>query len=242
MVFINCDIGERGVTHPVDLALMNYIGMANIACGGHAGDEESVAAFMRVAQEKGIKVSAHLSYPDRAGFGRTTMSISQADLLKSLDLQMELMPEAETIKFHGALYNGANADLGLSEVLVQWMKERGITEVVTMFDSDLAAAAQRVGILVIREAFAERRYSYDPVRKQLRLVDRKKSHATIKELDEAVRHSLRMVKERSVLAYLEDNGATVGRIEVPVEIDTLCIHSDSEITLELARRLSSLLR
>lgn len=242
MVLINCDIGERGLNHPVDLALMDYIGMANIACGGHAGDEESVAAFMKMAAEKGIKTAAHLSYPDRAGFGRTTMSISDANLLRALHVQMALMPEAKTVKFHGALYNNANVDSRLAGLLAQWMKERGIQEVVTMFDSDLAAASIQAGLAVIREAFAERRYSYDPSRKQLALVDRKKNYARIKDPDEAIQQSLKMVKEQKVLAYLEDNAATIRRMEVPIEVDTLCIHSDSEIALELAKRLWSLLR
>lgn len=241
MILINCDMGERGPNHPIDLALMDYIHMANIACGGHGGNKESVAAFTKMAEERNVKVAAHLSYPDRAGFGRTTIPISETDLLKALSLQVELMPRVKTIKLHGALYNDANTDTRLAGLLARWMEEQGIEEVVTMSGSDLAAAARREGLLIISEAFAERRYSYDPPTKRLRLVDRRKTYATIKDLDEAIKHTLKMVREKKVLAHLEDNDGTISRIEVPLEVSTICIHSDSEIALELAKRLSSLL-
>ena len=242
MVFVNCDMGERGPNHPVDLALMNYIGMANIACGGHAGDPASVEAFTRVAREKGVKVSAHLSYPDRAGFGRSTMTISPSDLVTSLDSQMDLMPAVKTVKLHGALYNDANVDPRLAATLAAWMRSRGITEVVTVFDSHLAAAARSEGISVIREAFAERRYAYDGVKNQLRLVDRRKAYALIKDRNEAVIQSMTIVNRHRVTAFVEDAAGRVTTVEVPIEADTLCIHSDSEIALALARDLASLLR
>ena len=84
-MIINCDIGERGSQHPTDLELMNHIGMANIACGGHAGDEESIAVFSRIAKEKGLQIAAHLAYPDRLNFGRVSMTIAVKELLAGLD-------------------------------------------------------------------------------------------------------------------------------------------------------------
>ena len=138
MILINCDIGERGADHPVDMELMDHVGMANIACGGHAGDAASVEAFLRRARGRGVKVAAHLSYPDRENFGRSTIEISDEDLLASLDRQMELMREARTVKFHGALYNDANVDVRRARLLAKWMKAKGIEEVVTPFDSELA--------------------------------------------------------------------------------------------------------
>ena len=63
-MLINCDIGERGADHPQDRELMAYIHIANIACGGHAGDETSIEAFRALAEKHEVEVSAHLSYPD----------------------------------------------------------------------------------------------------------------------------------------------------------------------------------
>ena len=73
---VNCDIGERGADHPVDRQLMELIDIANIACGGHAGDETSIHAFCQLAEQHGVTVTAHLSYPDRENFGRRSLDIS----------------------------------------------------------------------------------------------------------------------------------------------------------------------
>ena len=109
---VNCDIGERGVNHPTDLKLMTLISTANIACGGHAGDRESVDAFCALADKNNVTVSAHLSYPDKENFGRISMKIDPERLADSLSEQYELMPPAvKRIKFHGALYNDAVAEV-----------------------------------------------------------------------------------------------------------------------------------
>lgn len=241
MILINCDIGERGAHDLTDMELMKHIGMANIACGGHAGDAESVDAFLARAQEGGVRVAAHLSYPDRENFGRSTITISDQDLLGSLDRQIGMMPNVRTVKFHGALYNDANVDGRLAGLLVGWMKSREIEAVVTPFDSEVAKAAALLGLKVISEAFAERRYDYNPAKKQLTLVSRRKSYASIKDCEEAVKHVLKIVKSGKVSAYIEENDGTTTVAEVPIEAETICIHSDSEIALELAIKLSTLL-
>lgn len=242
MILINCDIGERGADHPVDVELMDHIGMANVACGGHAGDAESVAAFLKKAQQKGVKVAAHLSYPDRKNFGRITMAISREDLCESLNRQMDLMPLVRTVKFHGALYNDANVDRELAGLLAEWMKTRGIMEVVAPFDSELAAASKALGLKVISEAFAERRYQYDPVKGRLALVARNRSHASIKDCDEAVEQVRGIMKSGKVRAHMGDDEGNLATKNVPIEAETICIHSDSEIALELAKRLEAVAR
>ena len=69
-MLLNCDIGERGTNNRTDLALLDHIAIANIACGGHAGNVESVRFFYAQALEKGVRPTLHLSYPDRENFGR----------------------------------------------------------------------------------------------------------------------------------------------------------------------------
>lgn len=241
MITINCDIGERGADHPVDIELMQYIGMANIACGGHAGDEESVQAFLKRAEERGVKVSAHLSYPDKENFGRKTISLSEEDLRVTLDEQFALMPGTKAVKFHGALYNDANVDAELAGTLVKWMSDNGVEEVVTLSDSELAKEAKEAGLRVIAEAFAERNYSYNPEKKQLTLVNRSKDYASITDCDEAVKHASKIIKEGKTTAYMENGEGEPIRTEVPIKADTICIHSDSEIALELAKALAGYL-
>ena len=241
MITINCDIGERGADHNVDIELMRSIGMANIACGGHAGDEVSVKAFLKRAKDRGVKVSAHLSYPDRENFGRKTISLSEEELLKALDAQYAMMSRVKTTKFHGALYNDANVTTELAKLLIRWMAKRGIEEVVTLSDSELAKEAKNAGLMVIAEAFAERNYSYNTQKKQLTLVSRVKDYAYITDCDEAVKHALKIIREGRVTAYIEDDEGKITRTEVPITAETICIHSDSEISLELAKRLAGYL-
>ena len=239
MITLNCDIGERGADHPTDIELMRYVGIANIACGGHAGDETSVKAFLERARDLGVKVAAHISYPDREHFGRKTMSISPEELIKSLQSQHAMMPKVKTIKLHGALYNDANVDRELAELLAEWMKGIGVQEVITLPDSELAKVAAKAGLNAIGEAYAERNYMYNVDKKQLLLVSRTKDYACITDCDEAAKHAMKIIRKGMVTAYSEDAAGKVTRIELPLKAETICIHSDSKISLELAKTLAA---
>jgi UPF0271 protein len=238
MITVNCYIGERGADHPVDIELMKVIGAANVACGGHAGDEASVKAFLKMAKARGVKVTAHLSYPDKENFGRKSLAMPAEKLAKALDAQYALMPEVKTVKFHGALYNDANVNVALARFLVDWMKEKGVRKVVTLSDSELASEAKKAGLKVVAEAYAERNYAYDPGKKQLTLSSRAKDYGSITDCDAAIKHATRIINEGQVSAYVDD---TI-RIDVPIKVETICIHSDSKIALDLAKRLAEALK
>ncbi len=241
MMLLNCDIGERGPENQEDHRLMEYIGMANIACGGHAGDAESVRVFRKAAELKNIKISAHISYPDRENFGRFSMNISRDELSESLSEQLSMLPGVGTVKFHGALYNDCNVNRELSDSISLWLKNSDVKEIVTPFDSELAASCRNRGIDVIAEAFAERRYDYNPDPGRLTLVSRKKDYASITDVEEAIGHSLSILKDKKVSAFIESEG-TLERRDIDIEADTICIHSDSKISLDLAKRLSRILQ
>jgi UPF0271 protein len=241
-MIINCDIGERGARHPVDLELMNHIGMANIACGGHAGDEESIAVFSGIARDKGMQIAAHLGYPDRPNFGRVSMTIATRELLQALDRQLALSIEKSRVKLHGALYNDCNVNDLLAREVATWLQRNHIREVVTPFDSALASACRELGLVVCAEAFAERRYSWLPEREQLVLVSRSKDYASIHDVDEALEHSRKMIVEQRVDAIVEQADGSLKTNSQPMLAETLCIHSDSEIALPLAAGLAALVR
>lgn len=241
MIRINCDIGERGARHPVDIELMGLIQIANIACGGHAGDRESVAAFRFLAERNGVAVAGHLSYPDRENFGRVSMEMDHQELLWALNEQYHLIPDIKTIKFHGALYNDACVDDRLAGVLLEWLTTNRITHVITPFDSRLAAACRLNGIHIIAEAFAERRYAFSEKSGQLGLVNRRHDYASIHNCEEAVRHAMNIVNNKEVNAYMNDGKGDLSCRIVPIQADTICIHSDSPIALELVQKLSELL-
>ncbi len=240
MIKINCDIGERGPENEIDIGLMDYIQIANIACGGHAGDENSINVFRELALKKNVEVSGHLSYPDRENFGRISMDIALEDLFKSLDKQYALIPDIKMIKFHGALYNDVVQDQRLAESLAVWLSKNNIARIITPYDSELAVRCADLNIEVLAEAFAERRYAFDPEKKTLRLVARTKDYASIHDCDQAVEHTLTIINDKQVQAVIEQDNDTLSYKMVPIDADTICIHSDSAISLELAKKLASL--
>lgn len=242
-MLVNCDIGERGADHPVDHKLMKMIGMANIACGAHAGDRESIEAFCAIAKQTNVDIAAHISYPDRKNFGRISMEISLDDLKESLTQQLKLMREfypVNRVKLHGALYNDCNINEELAGFLAKWMNDNGITSVVTPFDSALADASRSLGLTVRAEAFAERRYSRDLKSGRLVLVNRAKDYASIHDLDLAVAHSAQILNEGKVELFIDTESGDVEKQIADIEAETICIHSDSPIALQLAEKLSLL--
>ena len=238
MIKINCDIGEREPDNQIDIQLMKYIDIANIACGGHAGDEETVAVFRTLAKKNNVDVAAHLSYPDRENFGRVSMDISIEGLKNSLDEQYQMMPDVKMVKFHGGLYNDCSADSVLAGHLCQWLVANGIERIITPDKSELAKAADASGLVVVPEVFAERRYDFNPETKCLSLVNRKKSYACIHDCDEAVEHSKNIVNDGFLNAVIELEDGSIKIEKINIKAETICIHSDSEIALELALKLS----
>jgi UPF0271 protein len=237
-MLINCDIGERGPGNAVDRRLMGLVHIANLACGGHAGDRDSVRAFSALAGEQGVELAAHLSYPDRPGFGRRRLSLPLPALLASLDGQLALLPSVPRVKFHGALYNESCRDRGLAAALGEWLARTGIRELLAPDDAAIASEARRQGITVLREAFVERRYEYDASERRLRLVDRSRPHASITDLEGALAQAEEIVSRGRVNVRHEAGGRPRWR---EIAADTVCIHSDSPIALELALALRRLI-
>lgn len=238
-ILLNADIGERGPDHPVDRALMDYLDIANIACGGHAGDLVSVAAFTSLAAGRGITVAAHLSYPDREGFGRKKMALSFDQLIRSLDEQLALMPETRLVKFHGALYHDSVKDEKIASDLCEWMRRNEISSAITLEGSELSSCCKKAGITVIAEAFAERRYACSGSGR-IQLVGRDRPDASITDLEEAVRMVRAIVEEGRVPAFIDEGGSQEVKM-AGISADTICIHSDSAIALDLARAARELL-
>ena len=233
MTLINCDIGEQGPLHEGDRALMEFIHIANIACDGHAGNKASVAAFRALAEERGVRIAAHLSYPDKPNFGRASMEISDEDLLAALDAQLALLPGIKLVKFHGALYNRACRDASLAGLLAGWLKRSGVSGVLAPSDSELAAAVYALSLAVLREAFLDRRYSYDGTAGHLRLLSRGTGNAVITDVEEA----LAQAEEIIIRGRVNVSGDPARPDWKVIKADTVCLHSDSPIALELSQKL-----
>ncbi len=225
-MLINCDIGERGAAHHIDDALMACIDIANIACGGHAGDASSVRHYRNLARRHAVRVSAHLSYPDRSGFGRSVIPIKTAALLHALETQLEMIEGADSVKLHGALYNEANRNDPLAQSLAAWFKSSGIATILTPYGSALEHHALLQGITVLHEAFLDRRYI---LRSSVpEIAPRHHANALITSASEALQQ----------YSHLCNGYVMIDAQPVPLRAQTLCIHSDAPAALEIAQAIA----
>ncbi len=234
MIELSCDLGEasdeKGLA--IERELWTLIDAANVACGGHAGDAASMREAARIAADRGIILGAHPSYPDRENFGRRTMKMDSRELRRALIHQLSAFAaisakegvSLQRVKAHGALYNDAHADRALAEVLVGAVKEIDESmSIVAGNTSQMALAAREIGINVIREAFADRRYMLDGS-----LVSRKDSDALL-SVEEAAEQAQRLATKREVIVR--------GGRALALELDTLCIHADTPGAVERARAI-----
>ncbi len=215
MIDLSADLGEGS---PGEEELWPLITSANVACGGHVGDEESMRNAARLARAHGVRLGAHPSYPDREHFGRKSLDIAPDALRASLAAQLSALrafAEVEHVKPHGALYNDAHRNRALARVIIEAMREVAPSMALVAPDrSQMAAAARDIGTRVIREAFADRRYESDGS-----LTPRSIAGSTLTVEEAAVQAEL-LAKEGVVLAR---DGS-----RIRIVFDTICIHADME--------------
>ena len=231
---LNSDIGEGA---PWDDELLRIVSSANIACGGHAGDEETMARTVRSAIANGVAVGAHPGYPDKEGFGRESGFMRGDELYESLtaqvtalaDIAAELGARLTHVKPHGALYNDAVHDRELADIIARVTAEApGGPAFMGMANTELEAAAQRHGLAFLAEAFIDRAYEADGT-----LVSRKEPGAVHEEMNVATTQAVRLAESGKVTARNGD--------EVTVRADTLCIHGDTPGAAEKARAVRDVL-
>jgi UPF0271 protein len=229
VIDLSADMGEGS---PGEEEIWPLISSANVACGGHIGDAESMAHASRRARELSVRLGAHPSYPDRPNFGRKSMSMSPAALRASLSEQISALREVADregvvlrhVKPHGALYNDAHHDRNLAGVIIDALRQVDRALAIVVPDaSQMASAARAAGTQVVREAFADRRYNADGS-----LVSRKEAGSLL-TVDEAADQAEMLVRERAVVA--RDSS------RVRVAFDTICIHADTENAVERLRAI-----
>lgn len=227
MIELNADIGE-GCD---DAALLPYLARVSIACGGHAGDADSMAAALRLAAEYGVAVGAHPSYPDRAHFGRRQLAARPDEIAAWVAQQTEALAELAAalgmrlahVKPHGALYNAAAADREVAQAIARAVAafDPGLV-LVGLSGSALITEGQAAGLAVLNEAFADRRYHAAG-----QLVSRETHGALLTDPDAAAAQALSLAQGAPVTAL---DGASLR-----VRADTLCLHSDTPNALNIAR-------
>ncbi|HYO76043.1 MAG TPA: 5-oxoprolinase subunit PxpA [Thermoanaerobaculia bacterium] len=213
MIVLSADLGEGS---PGEDELWPLIDMANVACGGHVGDEHSMREAARLARQHHVRIGAHPSYPDRENFGRKSLDIAPAALRASLVEQLVALRAFAAIahvKPHGALYNDAHKDRALADVIVDAMRHVDpALALVAPAQSQMAAAARAAGLNVIAEAFADRRYEPDGS-----LTPRAIAGSTL-SVEESAAQAALLANERAVIAR--------GGTRIAVTFDTICIHAD----------------
>lgn len=218
---LSADLGEGS---PGEDEIWPLIDRANVACGGHTGDDDSMREAAALAARHGVLLGAHPSYPDRGHFGRRSMQISPDALRASLGAQisaLRLFAPVHHVKPHGALYNDAHKERALAEVIVSALDPT--IALVAPDHSRMAAAARAAGIFVIREAFADRRYEADGS-----LTPRGIPGSTL-TVEEAAAQAELLAREGVVVAR---DGTRIS-----VAFDTLCIHADMDAAVERLRAI-----
>ena len=232
---INCDLGEKSKQHSnkYDPDLLEIVNSANVACGFHAGDDESMNQVVQISKKNGVSIGAHPSFNDPENFGRQRMNLSSAEVRKLIIDQYEILQKISEshgekvthIKPHGALNNMACEDIELATILAKAINEisKDLIYLVPT-GSKMEEAAKKFNMKIACEIFADRNYEDDG-----NLVSRKKSHALITDPEQAKKHVLNMVKNQALNCHS-------GK-QIPCEIDSVCIHGDNKSSLATAKSI-----
>jgi 5-oxoprolinase (ATP-hydrolysing) subunit A len=235
VIDLNCDLGEG---FPFDAQLMPFITSANIACGFHAGDRDTIKRTIECALKNKVAVGAHPSYPDRENFGRLSMALSGTELATMLEEQLYIFngvaqsmgAPLHHIKLHGALYNDAAGDEVLATSVVRTLKAIAPRTILYgLSGSVFNHTAQRNGLKVAREVFADRTYQSNGS-----LTPRSQPGALIDNEEQSLQQVLRIALEQRV--------QTVDGDFIPLEADTVCIHGDGRQAVLFARYLNESLQ
>lgn len=215
---LNADLGEGGSE---DAVLMELITSVNIACGGHAGDEETMRRTIALARAAGVAVGAHPGYEDREHFGRRAMAFPLAQVTELVARQVARLSSLATqagaalhhVKPHGALYNQADRDADFAAAVVAGITR--VTRDVMLYalpGSRLAEAGRAAGLPICPEGFADRRYLTSGS-----LMPRNEPGAFISDVDEAVAQGMEHARSGKV--------------------GTLCVHGDGPAAVKILRQL-----
>ena len=237
---LNCDMGElpQAIADGTQEALMASFTSINVACGGHAGDQQTMQTTIEQALRWNLAIGAHPGYPDRANFGRVELSLTAEAVADSVYEQVRALAIVAArsrvtlthVKPHGALYNQAvhNRELAqaIAKGVARWRRD---VVLVGLAGSPMLAVFRESGFPVAAEAFADRRYESDGT-----LRSRKHPDALIRDSAEAAQQALCLVEQRTVIAC---DGK-----KVAVGAQTICIHGDTPGAPTIAAAVAKALR
>ena len=237
---LNCDMGElpEAILDGTQESLMPSLTSVNIACGGHAGDAQTIKTTIEQALRWNLVLGAHPGYPDRANFGRLELNLPPEAIADSVFEQVQALAKAAAaygarvahVKPHGALYNQAVGNRVLAEAIAKgvgrWNRD---VILVGLAGTSMLDVFRQAGFRVVAEAFADRRYEANGT-----LRARKFDDALIRDPSEAGRQALQIVERGTVTAH---DGS-----EVSVNAQTICIHGDTPGASKIAAAVAQTLR
>lgn len=237
---LNSDLGESFGAYKIgmDDKVLPLVTSANIACGFHAGDPSVMKKTLDLAVKSGCALGAHPGYPDLVGFGRRKMAVSPADVYAMVVYQVGALSafakaagtRLQHVKPHGAMYNMAAKDPALAEAIAQAIYD--VDPKIILFalaGSESVKAAEKVGLKVASEVFADRSYQEDGS-----LTPRTQPGAMITDEEASIAQVLSMVLKGQV--------TTLSGKVIPVKADTICVHGDGEKALLFTQKIRKALQ
>jgi UPF0271 protein len=234
MLLINCDMGE-GLDN--DDLLMPYIDAANIACGFHAGNTETIKTTIELAQKNNVQIGAHVSYNDKENFGRKEMQLSKEVVYEIVAEQLFLFSniakqmgqDVAHVKPHGALYNQAAKDLTLATTIASAVFDQLPTAVFFgLSGSIMMQAAKNIGLTTAHEVFADRAYLKDGS-----LCPRNIEGSVFTNEESVATQVSLIIKEKKI--------KTIDGAVIDVAAETICIHADTPNALTFAKTIYHLI-
>lgn len=231
---LNSDIGESFGSWNMgdDEGIVKSVTSANVACGFHAGDPLVMLKTLKLCDQYGTRVGAHIGYPDLVGFGRRAMQCSRDEIYADCVYQIAAIDGAcqsrrmtlQHVKPHGALYNQAAKDMEIAEAICHAIHDCNPRLILLgLANSCFEQAAMKVGVRFAAEAFADRGYQPDGS-----LVPRNQPGAIIHDPEQVAERVVMMVKERKV----ECCDGTF----IKITPRSICFHGDTPDAVEMARK------
>ncbi|MFI5132851.1 MAG: 5-oxoprolinase subunit PxpA [Chitinophagales bacterium] len=229
-VDINCDMGE-GIGN--DAAIMPFISSANIACGYHAGDEDTMKRTVELCLKNNVVIGAHPSFFDKENFGRKEMKLPVEKIYDLVLTQIEILDKIAQsqgtrlyhVKPHGALYNMSARDIDIAKTIAKSVKYFNAQLILFgLSNSYSISEAKAIGLKTASEVFADRTYQDDGS-----LTPRSQPRALIENTDKSVHQVLQMIKNKTI--------TTVTGKTFPIVAETICIHGDGKYAVEFAKQI-----
>jgi 5-oxoprolinase (ATP-hydrolysing) subunit A len=232
---INCDLGESSELHSTknDPLLLNIVNSANIACGYHAGDKETMEKTIEISKINKVSIGAHPSFDDKKNFGRKRLDLPPIEITKLVVDQISLLSEIANkkkmkvthVKPHGALNNMACENYHLAKIISESIiKVNKDLIFLVPAGSQMEKAGKELGLKVASEIFADRNYEDDG-----NLISRSKKNAMIIDPKIAEKHVIKMVRNQALNCYS-------GK-QIPCEIDSVCVHGDEQSAVNTAKQI-----